>query len=504
MHSAMGDVRLHFNGKMKRTGKTPQNGKSFRIKDLWGTLFDLWFLIPVLCLMVGAERDGTPRMLGEDFLYLGSAWLLSALLFRTPLPLQPLKIWAFLFLLFRPTPEVLSLAATLQGVILCAAGSVSRVRALDGAFDRRGFERIRRAVGFYVRGIAILSLGEVVFRSAGFAFPAAWFRGVSGTAGHLSGTVLPVLLLVIPQIPVTLLNGALSTVRERREEGVLSPEARDRLTGKNMLWWLGCTSLVAAALGVLPFCHGSGGLRTYRRYRIRSLLPSLISGMVLILLGLTCRLPGISLPPAVVSVLFLGAFLAVEAARRKREKGQENGKEGVRIERHPLELWVLSGGVLSGTMLLGMVPLFLLVILFVIGGGRSSGVRATSADPADRLLLGDLPGKTGLLSGFAPAGPPVLCFPDQLSNGTDSGGQVKTALCRQFPPPVSSDPALSSSEDHVPRRVRRIPGVFFRSLLLLLFCGMFRSFVLPPRRTIVGLSFLSRYRFSSLVPARAP
>ena len=499
----MGDVRLHFNGKMKRTGKTPQNGKSFRIKDLWGTLFDLWFLIPVLCLMVGAERDGTPRMMGEDFLYLGSAWLLSALLFRTPLPLQPLKIWAFLFLLFRPTPEVLSLAATLQGVILCAAGSVSRVRALDGAFDRRGFERIRRAVGFYVRGIAILSLGEVVFRSAGFAFPASWFRGVSGTAGHLSGTVLPVLLLVIPQIPVTLLNGALSTVRECREEGGLSPEARDRLTGRNMLWWLGCASLVAAALGVLPFCHGSGGLRTYRRYRIQSLLPSLLSGIILIFLGLACRLPGVSLPSAGVSLCFLGAFLAVESARRNREKGRENEEEGVRIERHPLELWILSGGLLSAGMILGLVPL-VLVILPVLGGERSTGVRAASAGPADRLLLGDGPGRIALSPGFAPAGLSVRCFPAQLSGVTDSGEQVETALCRQSPASGSPDPGLSSPEDHVSRRARGIPEVFFRSVLLLLFCGMFRSFVFPSRRTIVGLSFLSRYRFSSLVPARAP
>ena len=500
----MGDVRLNFTGKMKRTGKTPQKEKSFRVTDLWGTLFDLWFLIPILCLMVGAERAGTPRMLGEDFLSLGSAWLLSALLFRTPLPLQPLKIWAFLFLALRPTPEILSLAAALQGLILFAAGFFSRIRLLEAALDRHAFERIRRAVGFYVKGIAVLSLGDVLLRSTGFAIPAAWLNGLSGSSGHLSGTVLPVLLLVIPQIPVTLLNGALSTVRERREEGVLSPEARDRLTGRNMLWWLGCTSLVAAALGVLPFCHGSGGLRTYRRYRIRSLLPSLISGMVLILLGLACRLPGISLPPAVVSVLFLGAFLTVEAARRKREKGQENGKEEMRIERHPLELWVLSGGVLSGSMMLGMVPLFLLVILFVIGGGRSAGVSTTSADPLNRFLLGDLPGKTGFPADFAPAGPLVLCFQDELSDGTDSGGQVETALCRQFPPPVSSDPALSSSEDHVPRRVRGIPDVLFRSLLLLLFCGILRPFILPPRRTIVGLSFLSRYRFSSLVPARAP
>ena len=499
----MGDVRLNSNGKMKGTGKTPQNEKSFRIKDLWGTLFDLWFLIPVLCLMVGAERNGTPRMLGEDFLYLGSAWLLSALLFRTPLPLQPLKIWAFLFLLFRPTPEVLSLAATLQGVILCAAGSVSRVRALDGAFDRRGLERIRRAVGFYVRGIAILSLGEVVFRSAGFAFPASWFRGVFGTAGHLSGTVLPVLLLVIPQIPVTLLNGALSTVRECREEGGLSPEARDRLTGRNMLWWLGCASLVAAALGVLPFCHGSGGLRTYRRYRIQSLLPSLLSGIILIFLGLACRLPGVSLPSAGVSLCFLGAFLAVESARRNREKGRENEEEGVRIERHPLELWILSGGLLSAGMILGLVPL-VLVILPVLGGERSTGVRAASAGPADRLLLGDGPGRIALSPGFAPAGLSVRCFPAQLSGVTDSGEQVETALCRQSPASGSPDPGLSSPEDHVSRRARGIPEVFFRSVLLLLFCGMFRSFVFPSRRTIVGLSFLSRYRFSSLVPARAP
>lgn len=127
--SLMDDVRLNF--KKNNTGHSLSKKDPLPVKDVWGTFFDLWFLIPILSLMVGSEVGGGVRLLGDDFLYMGVAWLVSAFLFRTPLPLQPLKIWAFLFLLLRPTPAVLSLSAVLQGVVFCWAGYLSRSRRHD-------------------------------------------------------------------------------------------------------------------------------------------------------------------------------------------------------------------------------------------------------------------------------------------------------------------------------------------------------------------------------------
>ena len=66
--------------------ENPKIGPAFfRAKELWGSLFDLWFLIPVVGLMVGAEQGGTAQLMGRDLLAMGGAWILSALLFRTPL-----------------------------------------------------------------------------------------------------------------------------------------------------------------------------------------------------------------------------------------------------------------------------------------------------------------------------------------------------------------------------------------------------------------------------------
>lgn len=500
--SLMDDVRLNF--KKNNTGHSLSKKDPLPVKDVWGTFFDLWFLIPILSLMVGSEVGGGVRLLGDDFLYMGVAWLVSAFLFRTPLPLQPLKIWAFLFLLLRPTPAVLSLSAVLQGVVFCWAGYLSRSRRHDNPFDRSAFERVRRAVSLYVRGIAILALGGILFQSAGIPFPAHWISGFSDLNNQSTGTVLAALLLVIPQIPVTLVNGALSTVREWREEGGVHAKAARRLTGRNILLWLGCANLAAAALGVLPFCHGSGGLRTYRRFRIGSLLPSFISGVLLILLGLACRMPGASLPPRVVSLFFLGMYLVVEAVQEKRGKDFRAGGGDRRTGQHVFEIWIVSGGMLSGGLILGIVP-FVLVLLPVLGGVRSLAGGANPVNPAKTCHLKRFSGEVP--SSFL--GPVLFLptsrrLPDCLRGGAVSSEEEKMPDGRKSPPASFPDPVTDPPDGNVLERIRRLPERMFLRVILLFFCVTIRPPASLVRKEVVCLSFPSRCCFSSLVPARAP
>ena len=327
-----------------------------RSHELWGSFFDLWFLIPLVGLMVNSEQGGTAQNMGADLLVMGCAWLLSALLFRTSIPLQPLKVWAFLFLILHPTPFVASFSAVILGLLIFLSGQMGLSAFLEKSMSEGSLRRVRRSVGLYVRAIAIVSLGITFFKHLPFLFPFGLHFAPS--------PFLAVFLLVLPQLPVTLVNGILATVRERRESGALTPEAQRQLTGRNLSLWLGFADSFAGLLGVLPFCHGSGNLWIYRRHGVRSVLPAFISSLVLIGLGMVLLWRGALMPSPMVCGSFLAGFLIVEFFLKKREReltGSETGSQG--NVSGTIEVWAVTGGMISGSLILGGLPLLLAFLL---------------------------------------------------------------------------------------------------------------------------------------------
>ncbi|MDA8027407.1 MAG: hypothetical protein M0Z25_00280 [Nitrospiraceae bacterium] len=477
--------------------------ETIRVRELWGSLFDLWFLIPLAGLMVDSEQGGTAQILGRDLLGMGGAWLLSALLFRTPLPLQPLKVWAFLFLLLRPTPLVASLSAVLLGLLLFLAGQSGLSTRLEAGLSAGTLARIRRAVGLYVRAIAIFSLGVTFFRHCPSALPSDLLALFPVAQVKSPGTLLSVLLLVLPQFPVTLVNGVLSTVRERRESGGLSADARRLLTGKNLSRWLGLADLSAGLLGVLPFCHGSGNLWVYRRHGVRSVLAPLVSSIILIGLGTILLRRGAILPSPMLCGSFLAGFLLVEFFEKRKEKSPagEPGPGG-RLS-GPLELWAVTGGMVSGSLLLGGLPLLLAFLL-----GMNAAIFVSPAMAGENRGPGLIqPGE-----GQEPvhAGRHVMTLGSGGANqslGPDHPAGASSCPSLPVGSPESSGPVLPgqtggispSHPERFFRRAREIPVGLF--LLLLLFLVPLLSGETP--RTFPLRFFPPNFFFRS-VPVRAP
>jgi hypothetical protein len=471
-----------------------------RAGELLGSFFDLWFLVPLICLMVGAETGGDGQDLGRDLLFLGGAYLLSAFVFRTPLPVQPLKVWAFLFMIIRPTPLAASLAAMLLGLLLFCAGRSGLVGRLENALGDLSILGVRRAARIYVQAVAVLSFGTLGVHSLS--------GGLLPDAGPLwrvmeappPGTLLGVLILVLAQLPVTVVNGVLSTVRERTRSGDLSMEAKGRLTGSRSVQWLGLASLGAGALGVLPFCHGGGGLWAYRRYHVRSLAPSVFSSVVLIVLGGLILLENRPLPgPAIFSFFLAGFLLAESLLKRKKDDGISHLEEEGSLAESPLGVWALSGGMLPGAMLLGGVPAVLFFFLGMNAALASSGFggrigEAVKGDAPFGSALTLLPRQCpsdGLsypgFSGHRQGGPESSMGADPSGRSPSSSdlisfdGETSKSFCPSHPekPLVAGAVSPSGLPSFSARFFRRPRGIPLFFCLVLLYVLPYYSFSFP-------------------------
>jgi len=514
---------------------------TFRHRELWGSFFDLWFLVPITGILVDSETGGDAHSLGRNFLYLGGAYLLSSILFRTPLPIQPLKVWAFLFLILHPTPLMASMSAVLLGFLLFLAGQMGITDALSRKIDDAGIRGVKRAVSIYVYGVGVISISLWLLHHIPGIDLSKFSGSIPGIGTHSRGTILELFLLVLPQLPVTLVNGVLGTVREKRASNTLSEFSRARLTGNMTSIWLGLANVLAGTQGLLPFCHGSGGLWSYRRYSIRTVLPSIFSSIILITLGISLLREKITLPGPAFFALFLAGFLLTEFLLTRRESLKTAfGESKNSPHLPPLGRWVLSGGMLSALVALGGIPA---VLVFFLGMNtimtlsktnpvegkieRGGGVINCPSDIRHpvHILGGDgLPDLAGRIqelvmvrihddeaSGSFHSGkslsPPAICSPAgiHLTNFSGHSPQISKPPILSSSP-VRGDPERIKSMNDLYRRPREMVDLKLCTLLFLLFfffCPLFPIFANIPKTSDSIVSVRKTF-FSGPPKTRAP
>jgi SulP family sulfate permease len=90
-------------------------------------------------------------------------------------------------------------------------------------------------------------------------------------------------LLVIPQLPLTLGNAVFATANTSRT--YFGEQAR-RVTPRALLTTMGLSQALAAAIGGIPICHGSGGLTAHYKLGARTGAAPLMIGIVCLSIGL--------------------------------------------------------------------------------------------------------------------------------------------------------------------------------------------------------------------------
>jgi hypothetical protein len=273
----------------------------------------------------------------------------TALRYRMPMPVQPLKAVAVLVITQKIAPEVLyggglaiglvMLALTLTGGITWLARVVPKA-VIRGVQLGLGIQLAMLALKDYVqadgiRGYALAATGFLViialFGNRRFppAIPVIAIGVVyalvykmsgsdfSNAAGFTLPEIRPVsvsdvttgfVLLALPQIPLSIGNSILAT-RQVAED--LFPERN--VTVRKLSLTYALMNLVNPFFGGVPTCHGSGGLVGHYTFGARTGGSILIYGSIFLLLGLFFA-SGFQQVVQVFPLPILGVLLFFEAA----------------------------------------------------------------------------------------------------------------------------------------------------------------------------------------------
>jgi SulP family sulfate permease len=162
--------------------------------------------------------------------------------------------------------------------------------------------------------IAVILFGLVVSALSGA------FGGISFSIGFEPVSLfLPdravllnaLVLLVIPQIPLTVGNAIMATADTARN--LFGEEKTKRSTFKSFSTSMGLANIGAGAVAGMPMCHGAGGLAAHYRFGARTGGSNLMIGAIFVVIAVVFGKMAISLlgliPNSILGVLLLFAGL---------------------------------------------------------------------------------------------------------------------------------------------------------------------------------------------------
>ncbi len=330
--------------------------------ELAGSLGDLGTIIPLsVALMLVTGLSVTTVLLTVGLFYLA-----AGLFFKLPIPVQPLKVVSAIAIAYpeKITVSIMAAAGISMGLILLLLAFTGLMDRLARFFSRPIIRGIQAGLGLILinKGIAYILNPQLFINQssgAGYAeflnpfiglagfiialylltnrkFPAALILVTGGiAAGVLLGSLrglefalgpTPVhiqplaptdfsaalLLLVIPQIPLTLGNAVIGTTDACRTF-FGRQQLPNRVSNRNFAISMGLANLGTGLLGGMPMCHGAGGLAAHYRFGARTGGANLIIGGIFLALALVFGKMGIallaSIPQGILGVLLLFAGL---------------------------------------------------------------------------------------------------------------------------------------------------------------------------------------------------
>jgi sulfate permease, SulP family len=297
-------------------------GLRFDRAELAGAVADLGVMVPIaVALIVQNGLSATAVLLPAGLLYLG-----AGLIYRLPIPVQPLKAFGAIAIAQGLGSSEIAAGALLMGAIfvaLSASGYLDRVAKIFPQPIIRGvqlsvgllfcqlawklvtappaaFADHTQPIGWLVGAtIAVAAVALLLrrYNASLFLFLLALLMMIVGLHGPLalgpSQLHLPdlslqtfgtaALVLVLPQLPLTFANSCLATADAAR---TYFGERAARVRPGRLALSLGLANLLAGAISGMPVCHGAGGLTAHRSFGARSGGAPVVMGVALLIVAL--------------------------------------------------------------------------------------------------------------------------------------------------------------------------------------------------------------------------
>lgn len=387
--------------------------KSMRIRavlsELSGGLGDAGLFVPLAVAMIALNGlNATAVFVVAGLIYVG-----TALYFRVPVPVQPLKAFAAAAIALQLSAETLAAGALLMAVamaILAASGlaewlaarfPIVLVRGIQASValllgkaavdlaargNWPGLPPIEPAVGLTMAAAACALLfvckarslpGGLIVIGGGAAVGIA----VGGVPPVLAGPdpislSLPtdseafataVTALVLAQLPLTFGNSVVATADAER--GYFGERAR-RVRPGRLAASIGIANGLAGVSGAMPVCHGAGGVTAHYKLGARRAAATISAGALFVALGVGfgAALPALLQTLAPGALAGMLAFVAIE-----------HGLLAARLER--LDDQMIAAGVGMVTLLTGNLAAGFGAGVAVLAGRAALRGRARRSPP---------------------------------------------------------------------------------------------------------------------------
>jgi len=283
------------------TGKPPETWKgealnirfkiSFLIRELTGALGDL----PLFFIFFAGLTQFSDLNPLNILFWSGLAHIVVGIVFRVPLPYQPMKAMGLFAIAHGVSQAELLSAGVGIGLLILAMNSLGLFQKLYDFFPKAVIRGIQLGLALMLCKKAVelvLIDGSFYFMFAGGAvdFPSvSWPRDFFHLAS-LTWTET-VLTLIVIQLPLTMANSIFSPTLLLRD---YFPNRK--IKASQIAASVGWMNLLTCLFGGMPACHGAGGLAAQYRFGARS-------GLSVIFLGFL----------KIVMALFLGGFFMAVA-----------------------------------------------------------------------------------------------------------------------------------------------------------------------------------------------
>jgi hypothetical protein len=292
----------------------------------------------------------------------GLAYLAVARIYRLPVAVQPLKAFGAIAIAAGAGSDVIAAGALLMGAVFVAlsiGGLLDRVAAwfpvpvIRGVQFAVGLTFLKIAWGLITSppssfvhqtsplwvglGAALIALLLLVKRRmillvvvAGFVIAIVASEGGAGLGPSplelptldLAAFTTAAVLLVIPQVPLSLANSCLAPADAAR---TYFGDRAARVTPRRLARTMGAANLFAGSISGMPVCHGAGGLSAHHVFGAKTWRAPAVIGTVITVVALTFgqAIVGVlaSFPLAVLAALLVVAAVAHIALLRDLRGG---------------------------------------------------------------------------------------------------------------------------------------------------------------------------------------